>query len=221
MTPGRRVLTAVAVMVVAVAAPGVVAARRVSPVVRACGDDRHRRRRDRHGNVRGDRLGAGAAQLVGSIVMVSVGLVLAGCEEMPKGGAEPTSDRCDAARDWYIDKPIVDINPGGQMNLPKVPDPDNPGETSTDRSALEAVVDEYRGQTFTLETFEALQKALFATGLYEEDGREWGIESVAHPAVGRRYADPTRGGCAGVELVMYGREYLPQKVWERPLRLTE
>ena len=174
-----------------------------------------------------------AHSLAAATAAAILALVLTGCEEMPKGGGrpdpkpapdpEPTSERCDAHPDWYIDKPIARVSPSGQMNPPTVTDPDT-GEIDADWSALEAVVDEYEGKIFTLETFEALQKALFATGLYQKDERKWGIESVARPSVPRQgFSDPTRtmNGCPGVRLDMDGREYLPQEVWKRPLRLTE
>jgi len=158
--------------------------------------------------------GLGAAALfVGSIAF------LTGCEEMPDGGAKPTSERCDADEDWYINKTITRIDLGGYVNVP-----DDQEARDAAYSVIDGIGLEYEDMAFTIARFKELQQDLFATGLYQDGDRKWGIESLARPAIPeRRNADPTRtmSGCAGVELEMDGREYLPQKALDRPLRLTE
>ena len=123
------------------------------------------------------------ARLV-TTALFAAGLLI-GCEEMvdDTDEAEGEIGRCDAGRDWYIDKQITLIYLEGDMNPPRVPDPDNPGETNSDWSALRIAGERYEGQIFTLKTFDELQKALFATGYYQKDGRKWGIETVARPGL--------------------------------------
>ena len=155
-----------------------------------------------------------AALFVGSIAS------LTGCEEMTEGGggAEPTSERCDADEDWYVNKTITRIDLGGDLNVP-----DDEEELDAAYAVIDGIGSEYEGVPFTIARFKELQQDLFSTGLYQEGARKWGIETLARPGIPEsRNADPTRtmNGCAGVELEMDGRVYLPQEAWERPLRLT-
>ena len=149
--------------------------------------------------------------------IIAAAVLLAGCEEMveddDKVAAAP--GRCDADPDWYIDKTITRINLGGDIEWPEVRD--------EAEDVLIAIGEEYEGQPFTTERFKKIQDALFKTGLYQEGSRKWGIETLARPDIpDSRAADPTRpaNGCPGVELEMDGQMYLPQRAWERPLRIV-
>ena len=151
-------------------------------------------------------------------------IVLAGCEEMVEPDDEPQAPaRCDATPDWYLDLPIVTLRVGGQMNPPQVPDPNDPDDTDSDWSALEAVIDRYEGKTFTPARFKQLQRDLFATGLMQEGDQKWGIEFYVIPDLPRRGSSDPRagvraGGCLGVRMDGEAQTYYPQEIQERPLR---
>ena len=161
--------------------------------------------------------------------------ILSGCEEMVREDDElQYTGRCYATAGWFIGKPIVRVYERGdryppELIYPETGEPvlDEDGDPEQDWSKMREVIDRYEGRRFTLDLFRKLQHDLYATGFYQDDNGEWGIEAVAYPAVPRdgRNTYPPLGareaGCLGVLLEVIGRRYLPQQIQERPLRLVE
>ena len=71
------------------------------------------------------------------------------------------------------------------MNPPQIPAPNDPDDTDSDWSALEAIILQYQRQAFTLLRFAQIQRDLFATGLLQNGDQKWGVEFIARPETPR------------------------------------